>query len=133
MNTIASILEVNLTYSPIINFAMQQNHVPVIRKLTIKNIGDNDLNNISIQIKPEPEFAIVWTKKIDVLPKEELLDLGAIDIKTITRYLAELTERISGSFTLTIKTETETLFEDVYPINVLASLKPLICIAYSKI
>ena len=120
MNKTSAILQVDLTYSPIVNFAMQQNHVPVIRKLTIKNSGDYDLSNISIQIIPEPEFAIVWSKKIDSLPKEQLLDLGAIDIKTITKYLAELTERIVGSFTLTIKTDTDTLFEEVYPINVLA-------------
>ncbi len=120
MNNIPKNLEVNLIYSPIINFAMQQNHVPVIRKLSIKNIGDIDLTNINLHIQPEPEFANVWAKKIDTLPKDELLDLGAIDIKTITKYLAELTERIAGSFTLTIKTETDTLFEEVYPINVLA-------------
>lgn len=120
MNIINSKLEVDLTYSPIINFAMQQNHVPAIRKLTIKNVGETELSNITLHISPEPEFAIVWTKKIDLLPKDELLDLGAIDIRTITKYLAELTERIAGSFTLTIKNETETLFDEVYPINVLA-------------
>jgi hypothetical protein len=120
MNKTSQNLEVDLVYSPIVNFAMQQNHVPVIRKLTIKNIGDSDLTNITIQINPEPEFAIAWTKKIEILPKEELIDLGAIDIKIITKYLAELTERIAGSFTLTIKTKTDTLFEEVYPINVLA-------------
>jgi hypothetical protein len=120
MNNSSPSLQVDLIYSPIINFAMQQNHVPVIRKLTIKNIGGSDLNNIQIQIIPEPEFAIEWNKKIDALPKEELIDLGAIDIKTITKYLAELTERIAGSFTLIIKTENDILFQEVYPIDILS-------------
>ncbi|CAN5752091.1 DUF3320 domain-containing protein [soil metagenome] len=113
-------IEVDLTYSPIINFAMQQNHVPVIRKLTIKNIGTIDLTNISIQIIPEPAFAIAWNKKIDLLPKDEMMDLGAIDIKSITKYLAELTERIAGSFTLTIQSGDDILFEEVYSIDILA-------------
>ena len=120
MNNTSSNLEVDLIYSPIINFAMQQNHVPVIRKLTIKNIGESDLNNIEIQIIPEPEFAVEWNKKMDALPKEELVDIGAIDIKTITKYLAELTERIAGSFTLIIKTENDILFQEVYPIDILS-------------
>jgi len=56
MNNISSRLQVNLTYTPIINFAMQQNHVPVIRKLTIKNIGRIDLTNINI------ENNTIWSK-----------------------------------------------------------------------
>jgi len=120
MNKLSANLDIDLIYSPIVNFAMQQNHVPVIRKLTLKNIGGSDINNITIQIQPEPEFAHVWTKNIDLLPKEELLDVGAIDIKTITKYLAELTERLVGSLTLTIKTATDTIFEEIYPINVLS-------------
>ena len=113
-------IQVDLTYTPIINFAMQQNHVPVIRKLTIKNIGTIDLTNINIQVIPEPEFAVVWNKKMDSLPPDELVDLGAIDIKSITKYLAELTERIAGSFRLVIKAQEDVLFEDVYAIDVLA-------------
>ncbi|MEO6546801.1 MAG: DUF4011 domain-containing protein [Ferruginibacter sp.] len=120
MNEALQNLEVDLLYTPIINFAMQQNHVPVIRKLTIKNIGETDLTNISIQIKPEPEFAVAWSKKIDLLPKGELVDIGAIDIKSITRYLAELTERIAGSFTLTIQSGEAILYEEVYKIDILS-------------
>ena len=52
MTEITDCLEVDLIYSPIINFAMQQNHVPTIRKLTIKNIGEIDLSKINIQILP---------------------------------------------------------------------------------
>ena len=120
MIRLANNLEVDLVYTPIINFALQQNHVPVIRKLTIKNIGTTDLSNISIEIIPEPEFAVVWNKKMDSLPPDELVDLGAIDIRSITKYLAELTERIAGSFRLIIKAEGEVLFEEVYAIDVLS-------------
>ena len=115
-----SSLQVNLTYSPIINFAMQQNHVPAIRKLTIKNISENEIKNIQVQIIPEPDFAVVWNMKIDSIQKDEFLDIGAIDIKTITKYLAELTERIAGNFTLIIKAENDILFQEVYPIDILA-------------
>lgn len=120
MNKTSTNLEVDLIYSPIINFAMQQNHVPMIRKLAIKNTGESNLSNINIQIIPEPEFTIVWNKKIDALAKDEMIDMGAIDIKSITRYLAELTERIAGSFTLIIKTGEAILFEEVYSIDILA-------------
>lgn len=113
-------LQVDFIYSPIINFAMQQNHVPVVRKLTIKNISERELRNISIEITADPEFAIAWSKRIDLLPVNELVDVGAINIKSITKYLAELTERITGNFTLAIKSDIEVLFQENYSINILA-------------
>lgn len=113
-------LDVDLIYSPIINFAMQQNHVPVVRKLTIKNISETELVNISIEVTADPEFAITWSKRIDLLPVNELVDVGAIDIKSITKYLAELTERIVGHFTLVIKSDNDVLFKENYSINILA-------------
>ncbi|MDP1880428.1 MAG: hypothetical protein Q8K60_05765, partial [Parachlamydiaceae bacterium] len=120
MSPIEAALEVELIYSSIVNFAMQQNHVPVVRKLTIKNISETELVNISIEITADPEFAIAWSKRIDLLPVNELVDVGAIDIKSITKYLAELTERIVGHFTLVIKTDTDVLFKENYSINILA-------------
>jgi len=120
MNEVLVKLEVDLIYSPIVNFAMQQNHVPVVRKLTIKNISETELRNINIEITADPEFAIAWSKRIDLLPVNELVDVGAIDIKTITKYLAELTERIVGHFTLVIKSEAEIIFKENYNLNILA-------------
>lgn len=35
------------TYSSIVNYAMQQNHVPVIRELIVTNKTDQDLNNVN--------------------------------------------------------------------------------------
>ena len=120
MNDSSNKLEVDIIYSPIINFAMQQNHVHVVRKLTIKNISETELRNISIEITADPEFAIAWSKRIDLLPVNELVEVGAVDIKSITKYLAELTERIVGHFTLVIKTDTDVLFKENYNINILA-------------
>ena len=103
MNLQNATLEVDFIYSPIINFAMQQNHVPVVRKLAMKNISENGIRNIGIEITADPEFALAWTKRIDLLPANELVDVGAVDIKSITKFLAELTERIAGNFTLIVK------------------------------
>ncbi len=96
-------LEVSFLYSPIINFALQQNHVPVVRNLGIKNISRADISNVGIEITCNPEFAIPWAKRIDVLPMDELVEIGAIDIKSLTKYLAELSERLVGDFTLVIR------------------------------
>lgn len=44
-----------------INFAMQQNYVPVIRSLVVNNNSEEVLENISLKITFEPEFAKEFT------------------------------------------------------------------------
>ena len=47
-----------------INFAMQQNYVPVIRSLVVNNNSEEALENISLKITFEPEFAKEFTYHI---------------------------------------------------------------------
>ena len=112
--------EIEIIYSAIVNFAMQQNHVPVIRKLTLKNISGNLLNNVLVEIIPEPEFAIPWSKKFDLIPMDELIDIGPVNIKLNIKYLSQLTERYAGNFILNIKADDKIIFTECYNIDVLA-------------
>ena len=62
-----------------INFAMQQNYVPVIRSLVVNNNSEEALENIGLKITFEPEFAIyisyrLYTRKkfCRDIPREDI-------------------------------------------------------------
>lgn len=55
-----------------INFAMQQNYVPVIRSLVVNNNSEEVLENISLKITFEPEFAKEFTYYIGSIPAKVL-------------------------------------------------------------
>ncbi len=113
--------EVEFIYSPVINFAMQQNHVPVIRKLAIKNTTESDLENIAIHLTFDPDFAESFSHKIDSIKKNETVELNTIDIKVSAKYLAELTERVSGTATLTITNKNnDELYKNRFQLDLLA-------------
>ncbi len=40
-----------------INFAMQQNYVPVIRYLVVNNTSEETIENLDLKVTFEPEFA----------------------------------------------------------------------------
>lgn len=61
-----------------INFAMQQNYVPVIRSLVVNNNSEEALENIGLKITFEPEFA-----------KEFTYYIGSIPAKVLPRYPRE--------------------------------------------
>ncbi len=99
---------------------MQQNHVPVVRKLTVRNNSETDLQNVVVEILSEPDFAVKWSNSIDSIPAGENFDLGSIDIKLSTKYLSELTERITGQFTLVISSEGSEIYSEAFRVDILA-------------
>ncbi len=66
---------IDFVYTPVINFAMQQNHIPVVRKFLIKNTTGEDLKNITLEITSEPDFAVAWKHKIELLVKDESIEV----------------------------------------------------------
>lgn len=111
--------EVEFIFSPAINFAMQQNHVPVIRKLALKNNTDRTFQNLSLEIKAEPDFALPWIHKIESLQPGELVDLTAINLKVSAKYLSEQTERIAATLSLMIFEGDAVLYNESHNINIL--------------
>ncbi len=113
-------VDVSLNHIPVINFSMQQNHVPVIREIILKNTGDNDLTDIDISISFDPEFAEVITQHVDNIPAGNSLRIPDVPVHISTSYLSNLTERISGLIKLEIKSGDKILASQAYDISLLA-------------
>ena len=95
-------LHIDGTYSKVVNFAMQQNYVPVIRKLTLKNPGETALEDLTVSVEVTPAFAAAWQEKIAQIPAGETVDLGAVPLLLLPEYLYTLTERVAGALTITV-------------------------------
>ena len=79
-----------------INFAMQQNYVPVFRSIIVTNISDSILKNVFLRIAFEPEFAQEYeSSAIDLMPN---VPVEVSPVETILRpdYLFGLTEKMAG-------------------------------------
>ncbi|GAC1310616.1 MAG: DUF3320 domain-containing protein [Mucilaginibacter sp.] len=113
-------ISIDLVLSPVVNFAMQQNHVPVVKHLILTNVSEDDFADLVVKISFEPDFALVWKVNIDVLNANESHTFGAVPISISAKYLAELTERISGQLFLEITAEDEIVAQSVYDIDLLA-------------
>lgn len=85
-----------------INFAMQQNYVPVIRNLVVNNNSEEVLENIGLKITFEPEFAKEFTYHIGSIPAKSSAEISPVRITTNTELLFSLTEKTLGSITMDI-------------------------------
>ncbi len=103
-----------------VNYAMQQNHVPVVKHLRLTNADSKDVGEFSVRIEAEPDFAMQWETTVSSLPAGQTIDLGIIDLQLSHAFLASLTERLVGTLTLTILRGEYQLFTLQSPIDVLA-------------
>jgi len=113
-------LNINFSYLPVVNFAMQQNRVPVIRDFSIENLTEEIFRDLKIELTADPEFTTSIPIFIETINANEKIRIETLRINLSANYLAQLTERISGDISLKIYSKEEILFEEKYPINVLA-------------
>ena len=112
-------LQVDLVYAPVVNFAMQQNHAPVIREIKVLNDGDAPVSGLAVHISFEPAFALDFDTHIERIDPgcEEVLTAVPVSLSTV--FLSNLTERVLGAMKLTVSSGEDTLFEKSYDISVL--------------
>ncbi|MDF2935320.1 MAG: hypothetical protein K0Q90_693 [Paenibacillaceae bacterium] len=116
-----SSIDIVLEYSPVVNFAMQQNHVPVIRKLLLTNTGTAELRRIQVVIRTNPDFAGEWKTTLELLPAGQTTDVGTVALRLSPSFLIGLTERLSGVLELAVLHEDGAeLLLRTFPMDVLA-------------
>lgn len=120
MNEKSTSIEVKFTHLPVINYAMQQNKVALIRLFTLENKSTEILRKIKINLSVDPDFATSTNYFIDTISVGETLRIESLDLNLSSSYFAQLTEKMQGSIKLEITGEDVILFEKTYPIEVLA-------------
>jgi hypothetical protein len=112
--------KVELIYTPVANYAIQQNRIPIIRKLVVENPSETDLLDITIKIKGEPDFINSWEHKIEILPRNQRIEIEVQGLKLLANFLSELTEKLSGDIILSIYSKDDILFTENYNVEILA-------------
>ena len=112
--------KVEFIYTPVANYAIQQNRIPIIRKLVIENPSEIDLLDITIKIKGEPDFINSWEQKIEVLPSKQRIEIEVRGFKLLANFLSELTEKLSGDLILSIYSKEDILYTENYGVDILA-------------
>lgn len=103
-----------------INFAMQQNYVPVIRYLVVNNLSEEAVENIDLKVTFEPEFASEYVNHIDKIPGNESVEISPVKLTTNTEFLLSLTEKMLGTVTVSVLKGENVIFSSKHGIELLA-------------
>lgn len=113
-------IRMDVSCLPVINFALEQNGLPVMRSIRIDNNTAEDLYDVQLRITSSPAFSKEYQKLINVIPAKTQLEIKGIKIVIDAEYLAGLTEKVAGNFTVELVCEETTLCSETVAVSVLA-------------
>ena len=105
-------IKITGVFNDTVSFAMQQNHVPFVRQLTIKNCSDREMKNIKIGISSDPDIVDIWKTELKSLMPDQEHSFSTIDLRLSASKLFELTERINGTLEIVVSDESGVLAEE---------------------
>lgn len=122
---------VKIDYSERINFAFQQNSIPVIRRIEITNDSEQDWYHVKCSIEAHPAWAEVHEQKIAHIPAGTTYTLSDVPLALEIDYLTQLSERVRGDIRISIshalsqataseEPDTSTIIEASHPVDVYA-------------
>ncbi|MBO5576114.1 MAG: DUF4011 domain-containing protein [Ruminococcus sp.] len=86
-----------------VNFAFVQNYVPVIRSVLLKNNSAERIQDITLRITFEPEFAKAFEQHISALEPDTTAEVSPIEIIVNSEYLYSITEREAANVTVSVE------------------------------
>lgn len=114
------LLNIEFSYLPVINFAMQQNGTSFIKELVIENKSGRPLHEVLVKLTTQPDFGQSDPYVIETIAANEILRIDVLKFNLSSLYFAGLTERMKGRLTLEVSDNKETLFRKDYPVDILA-------------
>lgn len=105
-------VQLKIELTSVINYALQQNRIPVIPDFLICNNSTSDIENAVVKLRCEPELICSAHMNIDLIPSGSSFSLNSFRPQANASFLAELTERIAGQLYITLENgQEETISE----------------------
>lgn len=92
----------------------------MVRKVFIANKTEHRVDDIDVTLSFEPAFAEECTLHLDSISPDCEEEISNIPVRFSTTFLSDLTERISGTMKVQVKTGEEVLTQQTHDINLLA-------------
>ena len=103
-----------------INYALQQNRVPVVKRVSIEHRGESILEELVLVVRCEPEFAPEWTLPIDRIAPDSVHLVDNPELELSPAFLEAVRERVAGTMHFEVRRGEEVLGARTEAIELLA-------------
>lgn len=105
---------------PVINYALQQNNIPIVRSVAIENDSREPLEHVELEITAVPQLCLPYKRHIDCVPAEKTLEITGIRLMPDAGYLAGITEKVTGCMNVELSCGGERIAQEHMEVTALA-------------
>lgn len=113
-------IRVDASIVPVVNYALQQNKLPIIHSLSIINNSDQEISDVELCITSTPEFIYRFVTSVPYVPVHNSYEIKDITLHLDAEYLASLTEKIVGSLHISLSSKDTIFYSEDVEITALA-------------
>ena len=113
-------LEVEVNHLPLISYAMFHNHLPPIGSITVTNITDRTLHDVTVTIGIDDNYSRPWSFQIDRLDPDESTCLKSINLMLNGPVLARQLERQASALSIEARDKNTLFFDSSFSVEVLS-------------
>ena len=117
---VESPLSVSADYTPFVNFAIQQNGVPLLRTLSVTNLSEKQASNIFVRIWSDPLIIVEKTLRVGTIAPGESYSFPDLSLTLLREPLRKQYEREEGHLWIEVGAENITTKRKPFPLSVLA-------------
>lgn len=113
-------LSISAEYTPFVNFAIQQNGVPLLKALSVTNLSDKQASNVVVRIWSDPLIVVEKTLRVDAIDPSESYSFPDLSLTLLREPLRKQYEREEGHLWIEVGAENFTTERKPFPLSVLA-------------
>ena len=113
-------IQIHAEIIPVVNYALQQNRLPVVREVTLQNDTETDFANAILRIWSEPQIVSAFSQTINVVPAGDSFSIKGLLLALNHELLASLTERVVGTLHISLESDRTVLSEIQHELIALA-------------
>lgn len=102
-------VQIHAELTSVVNYALQQNRLPVLRELAIENGTPHELTDLTLRICSDPPILKPFERSIRAIPAGETYLLRDAALQPDGAFLASLTERLNGELHVSLSYGEEEL------------------------
>ncbi|MCK6481328.1 MAG: DUF4011 domain-containing protein, partial [Planctomycetes bacterium] len=111
---------VEVDYDPRVNYAMQQNDVPVVKRLRIVNGTAGALADVVVRLRSSPPFSAPWECRIQSIPAGAVHGFDAVPLALDPERLVQQVEREKALLRVEVEAAGAVVAAADHPVEVLA-------------
>ncbi len=113
-------LSVRVEYAPFVNFAMQQNAVPLVSALVVTNFSDKPAARVVVKVWSDPSIIVEKTLRVDTIDPGASYSFSDLALTLLREPLRKQTEREEGHLWIEVAAEGVPPSRQALPLSVLA-------------